>query len=380
MAIGCRVCRVCAVQAGSQPRSCRPRQGGWGPLPEPPTDPALTSRSDMGVLSSSGRCCSSARTMQFAMMVAKIMYSKGVRPSQGKPSWAEPAGAWGPPQTRLVGETEAGEGPVGCPKGRGVWDPPAPAAVGGRDAGPAATSAHVLRGSLISPSKARPGGPGSSARSLLPGGSRRRSKRLGNSGTRGDLHGTRPAPPAPKQGCRPRAVPLPGHIHILGSAFGKRIPYPSQWCQGAVAAGAGGWQRWQLSMGWGRRGGFETPRPAALWQALRHITWPPTGTPRLCRQTRGASGCCSPGAHQQSCPMTRAEGSAEVTPAATTDTKMGPDPAPHPSAAQPRCGERPLALLPDAAQLSGMAIQHGTAIRPGTAIWHGTAIQQGYPA
>lgn len=124
MAIGCRVCRVCAVQAGSQPRSCRPRQGGWGPLPEPPTDPALTSRSDMGVLSSSGRCCSSARTMQFAMMVAKIMYSKGVRPSQGKPSWAEPAGAWGPPQTRLVGETEAGEGPVGCPKGRGVWDPP----------------------------------------------------------------------------------------------------------------------------------------------------------------------------------------------------------------------------------------------------------------
>lgn len=40
---------------------------------------ALTNRSDMGVLSSSGRCCSKARTMQLAMMVAKIIYSKGVR-------------------------------------------------------------------------------------------------------------------------------------------------------------------------------------------------------------------------------------------------------------------------------------------------------------
>lgn len=40
---------------------------------------ALTSRSDMGVLSPSGRCCSRASTIQLAMMVARIMYSNGVR-------------------------------------------------------------------------------------------------------------------------------------------------------------------------------------------------------------------------------------------------------------------------------------------------------------
>lgn len=38
----------------------------------------LTSLRDMGVLSSSGRCCSRASTMQLAMMVARIIYSKGV--------------------------------------------------------------------------------------------------------------------------------------------------------------------------------------------------------------------------------------------------------------------------------------------------------------
>lgn len=64
---------------------CFPRQGVHNPLLPPPSvchkskgEASLTSRSDMGVLSSSGRCCSRARTMQFAMMVAKIMYSKGV--------------------------------------------------------------------------------------------------------------------------------------------------------------------------------------------------------------------------------------------------------------------------------------------------------------
>ena len=62
------------------------------PTPPPPHGaegthtprPPLTRRSDMGVLSSSGRCCSKARTMQLAMMVARIMYSKGVRESEGK--------------------------------------------------------------------------------------------------------------------------------------------------------------------------------------------------------------------------------------------------------------------------------------------------------
>lgn len=39
---------------------------------------AHTSLRDIGVLSSSGRCCSRAKTMQLAMMVAKIMYSNGV--------------------------------------------------------------------------------------------------------------------------------------------------------------------------------------------------------------------------------------------------------------------------------------------------------------
>lgn len=41
----------------------------------------LTNLRDMGVLSSSGRCCSRASTMQLAMMVARIMYSKGVQGS-----------------------------------------------------------------------------------------------------------------------------------------------------------------------------------------------------------------------------------------------------------------------------------------------------------
>lgn len=33
----------------------------------------------MGVLSEAGRCCSRASTMQFAIMVARIMYSNGVK-------------------------------------------------------------------------------------------------------------------------------------------------------------------------------------------------------------------------------------------------------------------------------------------------------------
>ena len=59
----------------------RPPQLASQAKERPPQDreTSLTSRSDMGVLSSSGRCCSRARTMQFAMMVAKIIYSKGVR-------------------------------------------------------------------------------------------------------------------------------------------------------------------------------------------------------------------------------------------------------------------------------------------------------------
>lgn len=32
----------------------------------------------MGVLSLAGRCCSRARTMQLAIIVARIMYSNGV--------------------------------------------------------------------------------------------------------------------------------------------------------------------------------------------------------------------------------------------------------------------------------------------------------------
>lgn len=43
------------------------------------TDCVLTSRFAIGVLSSPGRCCSKARTTQLAVMVARIMYSKGVK-------------------------------------------------------------------------------------------------------------------------------------------------------------------------------------------------------------------------------------------------------------------------------------------------------------
>lgn len=39
----------------------------------------LTSLSDRGVLSPSGRCCSRARTMQLAIMVVRIIHSKGVK-------------------------------------------------------------------------------------------------------------------------------------------------------------------------------------------------------------------------------------------------------------------------------------------------------------
>lgn len=50
----------------------------------------VTSRSDRGVLSPSGRCCSKARTMQFAMMVVRIIHSNGVqlelRPTS--PTWS----------------------------------------------------------------------------------------------------------------------------------------------------------------------------------------------------------------------------------------------------------------------------------------------------
>lgn len=95
-----------------------------------PPGAALTSRSDMGVLSSSGRCCSSARTMQLAMMVAKIMYSKGVRPSQGKrgtrcgtPSWGAGAGQglWGPHGAGTDVGTEGLWGPraMRCRQSRG---------------------------------------------------------------------------------------------------------------------------------------------------------------------------------------------------------------------------------------------------------------------
>lgn len=55
------------------------RQAAATPQPRPQPPPPLTSRSDMGVLSPSGRCCSSASTMQLAMIVARIMYSNGVR-------------------------------------------------------------------------------------------------------------------------------------------------------------------------------------------------------------------------------------------------------------------------------------------------------------
>lgn len=58
-----------------------------GSSPSPPAQGerdehgVLTNLRDMGVLSSSGRCCSRASTMQLAMMVARIMYSKGVEGS-----------------------------------------------------------------------------------------------------------------------------------------------------------------------------------------------------------------------------------------------------------------------------------------------------------
>lgn len=39
----------------------------------------FTSRSDSGVLSPTGKCCSRASTMQLAMMVVKIIHSNGVR-------------------------------------------------------------------------------------------------------------------------------------------------------------------------------------------------------------------------------------------------------------------------------------------------------------
>lgn len=39
----------------------------------------LTRRSESGVLSPSGKCCSRAKTMQLAMMVARIIHSNGVR-------------------------------------------------------------------------------------------------------------------------------------------------------------------------------------------------------------------------------------------------------------------------------------------------------------
>lgn len=42
----------------------------------------LTKRSDMGVLSMAGRCCSRASTMQLAMMVVRIRYSNGVDKSR----------------------------------------------------------------------------------------------------------------------------------------------------------------------------------------------------------------------------------------------------------------------------------------------------------
>lgn len=43
------------------------------------TEFVLTSLFAMGVLSSPGRCCSKARTTQLAVMVARIMYSNGVK-------------------------------------------------------------------------------------------------------------------------------------------------------------------------------------------------------------------------------------------------------------------------------------------------------------
>lgn len=50
------------------------------------TDFVLTSLFAMGVLSSPGRCCSKARTTQLAVMVARIMYSNGVKATKVKES------------------------------------------------------------------------------------------------------------------------------------------------------------------------------------------------------------------------------------------------------------------------------------------------------
>ena len=49
-------------------------------------DFVLTSLFAMGVLSSPGRCCSKARTTQLAVMVARIMYSNGVKAAKVKES------------------------------------------------------------------------------------------------------------------------------------------------------------------------------------------------------------------------------------------------------------------------------------------------------
>lgn len=83
----------------SYPTTLKPEESGWcdgvAPLSWCPCSPSripqrrverdgcgvLTNLRDIGVLSSSGRCCSRASTMQLAMMVARIMYSKGVEGS-----------------------------------------------------------------------------------------------------------------------------------------------------------------------------------------------------------------------------------------------------------------------------------------------------------
>lgn len=57
---------------------------------------APTSLRDIGVLSSSGRCCSRAKTMQLAMMVAKIMYSNGVGKEELRNRFTEERGTQPP--------------------------------------------------------------------------------------------------------------------------------------------------------------------------------------------------------------------------------------------------------------------------------------------
>jgi hypothetical protein len=66
----------CRGGAGKRRRRRKPRRRE---LRKRKRKEAHTSLRDIGVLSSSGRCCSKAKTMQLAMMVARIMYSKGVR-------------------------------------------------------------------------------------------------------------------------------------------------------------------------------------------------------------------------------------------------------------------------------------------------------------